>query len=73
MERAVMDSSEPTMASKTGPSSSREICGGAVLSDGTEWYPLVLDSSSTNAVDAKFDGSGCGTAAREMSRHVRRE
>jgi hypothetical protein len=32
-----------------------DLCG-AVVSDSSEWYAVVPDSSSIHAVDAKFDG-----------------
>jgi len=52
----VTDSSEP--GSGVEGEGQPELCDlcGAVVSDSTEWYALVPDSSSIHAVDAKFDG-----------------
>ncbi|MFD7169020.1 hypothetical protein [Streptomyces violascens] len=51
-----MTDSEPVPAGED--EAQPELCDlcGTVVSDSTEWYALVPDSSSIHAVDARFDG-----------------
>ncbi|SHL56983.1 hypothetical protein MOV08_20610 [Streptomyces yunnanensis] len=50
------DSNEPDDGAKDEAQTALcDLCG-TVISDGTEWYAVVPDSSSIHAVDAKFDG-----------------